>query len=158
MMKDGGPLVVYVVRAADVLNQFAALWHNVEMQKLAGIDRRCLFASIAWAVLSLHHDFLSTRRLASDNLLVRMKGGELKEMTPEVFKQFSHSRSRSRNPDPTKRPRLRALEEDAGVIIAAELSWGDEAKEQQLYGADDDSGPYQRGRKRLRGPAPLPPQ
>jgi len=165
MVKEGGRLVVYVVRTADVSNQFAALWHNVEMQKLVGIDRRCLFARVAWAVLSLHHEFLSIRRLASDNLLVRMKGGELKEMAPEMFKQFS--RSRSRNPSPTKRPRLQALEEDAGVIIAAELGWGDETgdeagndledKEQQHYGADDGSGPYQRGRKRLRSPAPLPP-
>lgn len=145
MVKEGGRLVVYVVRTADVSNQFAALWHNIKMQKLVGIDRRCLFARVAWAVLSLHHEFLSIRRLASDNLLVRMKGGELKEMAPEMFKQFS--RSRSRNPSPTKRPRLQALEEDAGVIIAAELGWGNETgdeagndledKEQQHYGADD---------------------
>lgn len=168
MVREGGRLVVYVVRTADVSNQFAALWHNMEMQKLVGVDRRCLFARVAWTVLSLHHEFLAIRRLASDNLLVRMKGGELKEMAPEVFKQFS--RSRSRKPSPTKRPRLQGLEEDDGVIVAAELGWGDEAgdeagdkagndvkkdKEQQLYGADDDSVPYQRGRKRLRTPVPL---
>ncbi|KAF2174834.1 hypothetical protein K469DRAFT_704086 [Zopfia rhizophila CBS 207.26] len=125
MVKEGGRLVVYVVWTADVSNQFAALWHNVEMQKLVGIDRRCLFARVAWAVLSLHHEFLSIRRLASDNLLARMKGGELKEMAPEMFKQFS--RSRLRNLSPTKRPRLQALEEDDGVIITAELGWGNEA-------------------------------
>ncbi|KAF2241851.1 hypothetical protein BU26DRAFT_571592 [Trematosphaeria pertusa] len=135
--EGGGWLVVYVVRTADVSNQFAALWHNVEMQKLVGVGRRCLFARVAWAVLSLHHEFLSIRRLARDNLLVRMKGGGLKEMVPEAFKQFS--RSRSRNPSLTKRPRLQALEEDNGVIVAAELGWGDEAgndlkedKDQQL--------------------------
>ena len=55
------------------------------------------------------------------------------------------------------------------MIIAAELRWGDEAgdkagndlkevNEQQLYGAEYDSVPYQRGRKRLRSPAPLSPQ
>ena len=155
---------MYVVRTADVLNQFAARWHNMEMQKLVGVDRRCLFARVAWAVLSLHHEFLAIRRLASDNLLVRMKGGELKEMAIEVFKQFS--RSRSMKPSPTKRPRLQGLEEDGGVIVAAELDWGDEAgneagndvkkdKEQQLYGTDDDLVPYQRGRKRLLTPVPL---
>ena len=86
-------------------------------------------------------------------------------MMPDTFEQFS--RSRSRNLSPTKWPRLQALKEDAGVFIAAELGWGDEAgneagndledKEQQLYGADDDSGPYQPGRKRLRNPVLLPP-
>ncbi|KAF2461866.1 hypothetical protein BDY21DRAFT_359903 [Lineolata rhizophorae] len=164
MVKEGSQLVVYVVRTADVSNQFAALWHDVEMQKLVGIDRRCLFARVAWVVLSLHHEFLSIRRLARDNLLVRMKGGELKEMAPEAFQQFS--RSQLRNPSPTKRPRLQAVEEDDGVIVATELGWGDEAgdeasddlmedKEQQLFSADDDSDPYKRGRKRVRSPAPL---
>ena len=165
MVREEGRLVVYVVRTTGVSNQFAALWHNIEMQKLVGVNRRCLFARVAWAVLSLHHEFLAIRRLASDNLLVRMKGGELKEMAPEVFKQFS--RARSKNPSLTKRP----LDENGGVIVAAELSWGDEAgddagdetendskqdKKQQLYNADDESAPYQRGRKRLRSPAPIP--
>ncbi|KAF2786248.1 hypothetical protein K505DRAFT_343967 [Melanomma pulvis-pyrius CBS 109.77] len=81
--------------------------------------------------------------------------GEL-EMPPEMFKQFS--RSPSRNPSPTKPPRLQALEDDDGVIIAAELGWGDEANDEvgnDLKGqgaaalrADDASGPYQHGRKR----------
>jgi hypothetical protein len=88
MAREGGRLVLYVVRMADVSNQFAALWHNTEMQRLVGVDRRCLFARVAWAVLSLHHEFLALRRLASDNLLVRIKGGELKEMAPEVFKDW----------------------------------------------------------------------
>jgi hypothetical protein len=168
MVRERERLVVYMVRTADVSNQFAALWHNVELQKLVGVDRRCLFARVAWAVLSLHHEFLAIRRLASDNLLVRMKDGELKEMAPEVFKQFS--RSRSRNPSPTKRPRLQGLEENGGVIIAAELDFGDDAgdevrveagdnlregKEQQLYDAEDNSVLHPRGRKRLRTPAPL---
>jgi hypothetical protein len=96
MVREGARLVVYVVRTADVSNQFAALWHNMEMQKFVGGNRRCLFARVAWAVLSLHDVFLAIRRLASDNLLVRMKGGELMEMAPEVFKQFSRSRSRNR--------------------------------------------------------------
>jgi hypothetical protein len=136
------------------------------MQNLAGVDRRCLFARVAWAVLSLYHKFLAIRRLISDNLLVRMKGGELKEIAPEVSKQFS--RSRSRNPSPTKRPRLQSFKEDGGIIVAAELRWGDKAddddgdkagsnlkedKEQQRYNADDDSALYHRGRKRLRSPA-----
>jgi hypothetical protein len=170
MVTEGGRLVMYVVRTADVSNQFVELWHTTEMQKLVGVDRRCLFARVAWAVLSLHHEFLAIRRLARDNLLVRMKGGELKEIAPEVFKQFS--RSRSKNPSPTKRPRLQALIEDGGVIVAAELRCGDEVdddvgdeagnvltenKEQQRYDADDDSAPYQRGRKRLRSPAVFPP-
>ena len=161
--REKGRLVVYVVRTTDVSNQFAALWHNTEMQKLVDVDRRCLFARVAWAVLSLPHEFLAIRRLASDNLLVRMKDGELKEIAPEVFNQFSHARSR--NPSPTKRPRLRGLEEDCGVIIAAELDFSDDAaqefegvigdeagegKEQQLYDADDDPVLYPRGRKRLR--------
>jgi hypothetical protein len=156
MVREGGRLVLYVVRTTDVSNQFAALWHNTEMQKLVGVDRRCLFTRVAWAVLSMHHEFLAIRRLASDNLLVRMKGGELKEMAPEVFKQFS--RSRSRNPSPTKRPRLQALEEDDGVIVAAELSWGNDASddlEEDKHDANDHSVIYQRGRKRLRSQAPL---
>jgi len=167
MVREGGRLVVYVVRTADVSNQFAALWHNMEMQKLVGVDRRCLFARVAWAVLSLHHEFLAIRRLANDNLLVRMKDGELKEMAPEVFKQFS--RSRSRNPSPTKRPRLQGLEEEGGVVITAELDFGDGAgddfgdvvgndvwgsKEQLLYDVDDEPVLHLRGRKRFRTPAP----
>lgn len=104
MAMEGQQFVAYVVRTAEVSNQFAELWHHIEMQNLVGVDRRCLFARVAWAVLSLHHGFLAIRRLASENLLVRMKIGELKEMAPEVFKQFS--RSRSRNPSPTKWPRL----------------------------------------------------
>jgi HNH endonuclease len=158
MVREGNRLVLYVVRTADVSNQFAALWHNTEMQNLVGVDRRCLFARVAWAVLSLHHEFLAIRRLASDNLLVRMKGGELKEMAPEVFKKFS--RSRSRNPSPTKRPRLQALEEDDGIIVTAELSWGEEAwddskEDKEQHDVDDHSVLYQRGRKRLRSPASL---
>jgi hypothetical protein len=172
MIREGGRLVVYVVRTADVSNQFAALWHNMEMQKLVGVDRRCLFARVAWAVLSLHHEFLAIRRLANDNLLVRMKDGELKEMAPAVFKQFS--RSRSRNPSPTKRPRLQGLEEEGGVVITAELDFGDDAgndaeddfgdvvgndvwggQGQQIYDVDDEPVLYLRGRKRLRTPAPL---
>jgi hypothetical protein len=91
-----------------------------------------------------------------------MKGGELKAMAPEVFKQFSLSRSR--NPTPTKRPRLQGFE-DGGVIVAAELDWGDEVgcdagndvkdEEQQPYNASDDLVLYQRGRKRFRSPEPL---
>jgi len=168
MIMEGGRLVMYVVRTTDVSNQFLELWHATEMQQLMCIDRRCLFARVAWAVLSLHREFLAIRRLASDNLLVRMKDGEVKEMAPEVFKQFS--RSRSRKPSPTKRPRLQGLEEDGGVIIAAELGWGDEAddevgdeagedrkesKEQHLYGADSNAALYCRGRKRLQSPQPL---
>ncbi|KAK3081645.1 hypothetical protein LTS18_004417 [Coniosporium uncinatum] len=168
MIREGGRLVVYVVRTADVSNQFAALWHNMEMQKLVGVDRRCLFARVAWAVLSLHHEFLAIRRLATDNMLVRMKDGELKEVAPEVFKQFS--RSRSRNPSPTKRPRLQGLEEDGGVIVAVELDLGDDAgnevrdeagedvragREQQLYNTNHVPVLYSRGRKRLRTPVPL---
>jgi hypothetical protein len=61
MVRQGDRLVVYVVRTARVSNQFAAMWHNVEMQKLVGVDRRCLFARVAWAVLSLHHEFLAIR-------------------------------------------------------------------------------------------------
>ena len=116
-------------------------------------------------MLSLRHELLPIWRLARDNLFLRIKGSELTEMMPNMFKQFS--RSQSRNLSPTKWPRLQALKEDAGVFIAAELGWGDEAgdeagnnsedKEQQLYGADDESGPYRRGRKRLRKPVPLPP-
>lgn len=175
MAVDGQHLVAYVVRTADVSNQFAELWHHTEMQSLVGVDRRCLFARVAWAVLSLHHGFLATRRLASENLLVRMKDGELKEIAPEVFKQFS--RSRSRNPSPTKRPRLQAFKEDGGVIIAAELCWDTEADDdndggdggddgevgsddengrtdlpQHCYNANHESALYQRSRKRLRSP------
>ncbi|KAF9728552.1 hypothetical protein PMIN01_13380 [Paraphaeosphaeria minitans] len=94
---------------ADLHQSFDA---DALMQKLVGIDRRCLFARVTWAVLSLLHDFLSIRRLASNNLLVRMKGGELKEIAPGMFQQFS--RWRSRNRSSTKRPRLEALEEDDG--------------------------------------------
>lgn len=97
-----------------------------------------------------------------------MKDGELKEMEPEVFKQFL--RSRSRKPSPIKRPRLQGLEEDSGIIVAAEMSWGDEAgdevgdrvgddwkegEERQLYGADNNLYLYHRGRKRSRTATPL---
>lgn len=50
---------MYVIRMADVSNQFLELWHTTEMQQLVGIDRHCLFAGVAWAVLSLHHEFLA---------------------------------------------------------------------------------------------------
>ena len=170
MAMEGKQLVAYVVRTADVSNQFVELWHLREMQNLVGVDRRCLFARVAWATLSLHHEFLAIRRLASENLLVRMKNGELKEMAPEVFKEYS--RSRSRHPSPTKRPRLQALEEDAGVVVAVQLRWdnkvdgneGGKARDdwedenqdnkQYCYDADDGSALYQRGRKRLRSPEP----
>jgi hypothetical protein len=42
-------------------------------------------------------------------------------MVPEAFKQFSCSRSR--NPSPTKRPRLQTAEEIGRVIVAAKLCW-----------------------------------
>jgi hypothetical protein len=104
----GGPTGCVHGADGDMSNQFAELRHTTEMQKLVGIDRRYLFARVARAVLLLHHEFLGTRRLANVTLLVRMKGGELKvkEIVPKVFKQFS--RSRSRKPSPTKRPRSRA--------------------------------------------------
>lgn len=86
-----GRLFVYVVRTTEVSNQFAALWHNVKMQQLVGVDWRCLFARVAWPVLSLHYDFLRSRWLADDKLLVRVEGGELKEIAPEKFKHFSRS-------------------------------------------------------------------
>jgi len=123
-------LVAYVVRGDNVSNQFAELWHCTEMQTLVGVDRRCLFARVAWAVLSLLHEFLATWGLARENLLVRMKDGEQKEVAPEVFQQLW--RSRSKNPSPTKRPRLRAFEENDGVIIDAQLFSDDETD-------DDDS-------------------
>jgi hypothetical protein len=157
MVVQDGRLLMYVVRTTEVSNQFAELWHNVEMQQLVGVDRRCLFARVAWVVLSLHFDFLRGRRLAEDNLLVRGKDGFLKEMTPEAFKQFS--RSRSRNPSPTKRQRVQGLEENGGVIVGADLGCcgqigNDECEEtttdvrknkRQFY-ADE----FQRGRKRFR--------
>lgn len=152
-----GRLFVYVVRTTEISNQFAALWHNVEMQQLVGVDRRCLFTRITWAVLSLHYEFLCSRRLAEDNLLVRLKDRELKEMAPEAFKQFS--RLRSRNPSPTNRQRLQGLEEDCGVIVSADLRWDsppsdenyDERMEKRQQTDDEKSVVFQRGRKRFRG-------
>jgi len=139
MVKEGDRLVVYVLRPTEASNQFIALWHNREMQQLVGVDRRCLFARVAWAVLSMHHEFLTLRRLAKDNLLVRTKDGELKEMPPKVFEAYS--RPRSKNPSPTKRPRLQSSEEENDE---------DEDIEQPLYEPDDDSIPCTRGRKRVR--------
>ena len=171
IVQEGDRLVLYVVRPYHVSNQFSALWHNVEMQKLAGVSRRSLFARVAWAVLSLHDEFLAIRGLRSDNLLVRMKDGQLKEMAPGLFKQ--HSRPRSGTPSPTKRPRLRGLEEKDGVVVAAKLHWGDEAdsddgdevaivlnehmKRQRSEDDTDKLALFQRGRKRFRTPVPSRP-
>jgi hypothetical protein len=38
MAIDEDRLVVYVLQMNIVSKQFAALWHNVEMQKLVGVD------------------------------------------------------------------------------------------------------------------------
>jgi len=169
MAIEGQQLVAYVVRTAEVSNQFAELWHCTEMQSLVGVDRRCLFARVAWAVLSLHYEFLTARRLASENLLVRSRNGELKEIAPKVFEQFLQAQSGTQSPK--KQPRLQILKEDKGVIVAAKIYWnneeendgdseaGDSNKDgrrggfQNCYDIDDDSTLDQRGRKRLRSPA-----
>ncbi|KAF2103266.1 hypothetical protein NA57DRAFT_72241 [Rhizodiscina lignyota] len=93
MATEEGRLRIYVVRPAYVSTQFIQLWHNTEMKKLVGVDRSCLFARVAYAVLSLQHEFLAIRHLASDNLLVRTKDGEQKEMTPTEFRQFDAAHS-----------------------------------------------------------------
>jgi len=88
-----------------------------------------------------------------------MKDGELKEVAPEVFEQWSCSWSRK--PSPTKRPRLQGLEEEGGVIVAAEVQWsdqiGDEEDDEEDLSAssENDTTIYRRGRKRLRSPLPL---
>lgn len=170
MTVTGGRLVLYVVRTTNVSNQFAMLWHKSEMQSLKGVSKLCLFARVAWSVLALHRQFLGIRRLASENLLVRMKDGTVKEMKPEAFVPWAQSRSKPSSP--TKRPRLRRLEEDdKGLIVAGELVWGEECQTQDLNVAeidlketgaqqpyevavDDDSALYHRGRKRCRSPRP----
>jgi hypothetical protein len=68
---------------------------------------------------------------------------ELKEMAPNVFKQFS--RSRSRNPSPTKRPRLQGLQEVGGVIVAVELGWVDDGDDGDDEYVVDEAGDLLRG-------------
>jgi hypothetical protein len=98
-------MVVHVLRNSVVTNQFIQIFHNQEMQELIGIDKKCLFARIAYSVFSLLFDFLASRRLASDNTLFKF-GDEIAEWSPDACKKNFEPKSRSRNPSPTKRPRV----------------------------------------------------
>jgi HNH endonuclease len=104
---------VCVLRIAESSKQFAPLWHNVTMQPLIGVDRRCLFARVAWTVLSLHYEFLRSRARAKDTTLVRFAIDDATEMPPKWFNRYS--RSKTRYPTPGIRPRVEALiERDGG--------------------------------------------
>jgi hypothetical protein len=98
-------MVVHVLRNSLVTNQFIQIFHNQEMQELIGIDKKCLFARIAYSIFSLLFDFLASRRLASDNTLFKF-GDEIAEWSPDACKKNFEPKSRSRNPSPTKRPRV----------------------------------------------------
>lgn len=95
MVKEN-KMVVHVLRNSDISNQFIQFLHDREMQELIGIDKRCLFARIAYSVLPLLSEFLSARRLAKENTLFKI-GDEVKEWTPEACKSFK-IKPRSRNP------------------------------------------------------------
>lgn len=158
MAVNEGRLVLYMVRSSVVSNQFAMIWHNTEMQALKGVNKLCLFARVAWTVLSLHHQFLGTRRLAAESLLVRMKSGALREMRPDVFIPFAQSRSKPYSP--TKRPRLRGLDDEEASGRYGDETNGETAeidfKEPDAYEDEDDTALYHRGRKRLRTSLPTP--
>ncbi|KAL9077551.1 MAG: hypothetical protein Q9157_003328 [Trypethelium eluteriae] len=145
-------MVLHVLRNTSVSNQFIEQYHDREMQPLIGINMRCLFARIAYSVLPMLSEFLSARRLARENTLFKIDG-EVKEWTPEACKSFK-IKPRSRNPSPTKPPRLEQVEEN-GLVVSA--SWHDDHEDEDydhinsmaIDGAcDDDDSP--RGRKRQR--------
>jgi hypothetical protein len=148
MVKEN-KMVVHVLRNSDISNQFIQLFHNREMQELIGVSKTCLFSRIAYSVLPLLSDFLSARRLAKENTLFKI-GGEVKEWTPDACKSFK-PKARSRNPSPTKRPRLQQIEED-GLVVAA--LWHKDDVEDDEYSEDngdmEDEGGLPRGRKRRR--------
>jgi hypothetical protein len=145
-------MVVHVLRTSHISNQFIDLYHNREMQELVGIDKRCLFARIAYSTVPLVSEFLSARRLAKQDTRV-LTGGEVKEWTPEACESF-RIKPRSRNPSPTKRTRLEQIEEH-GLVVAA-LWHEDEIDEGEEYDSattpDDVCGlnDSPRGRKRQR--------
>ena len=71
MVKEN-KMVVHVLRNSDISNQFIQIFHDREMQEFIGIDKKCLFARIAWSVLPMLSDFLSTRLLAKENTLFKI--------------------------------------------------------------------------------------
>ncbi len=100
-------LVGYVLQTKVMSNQFVELWHQVQMHDLIGVDRRCLFARVAYSVLALHDHFLQTRQFAeNETLLIRTRDGQLKEIAAEKFKDWSQQRRRSHHSSPTKRARF----------------------------------------------------
>ena len=150
MIKES-KIVVHVLRNSDISNQFIEIFHNREMQEFIGIDKKCLFARIAWSLLPMLSDFLSGRRLAKENTLFKI-GDETKEWTPDACKLFK-IKPRSRNPSPTKRPRLEQVEEN-GLVVDALWHEDEETEDENHDNAtivdsvyNDDSP---RGRKRLR--------
>ena len=173
--KEGEParLVVYVVQKTAVTSQFVELWHHVEMQDLIGVNRRCLFARVAYAVLTLHTDFFHKRRVLArdEDLLTRTKSGGLKELPGRAFDHWS--RSRSHGSSPTKRLRLRnngdenmdggeekvdidddgKTEVDENEIKMKNKWWDEEETEQEFY-VEQDATANQRGRKRFRSSSP----
>lgn len=150
MVKEN-KMVIHVLRNSDISNQFIQFLHDREMQELIGIDKRCLFARIAYSVLPLLSEFLSARRLAKENTLFKI-GDEVKEWTPEACKSFK-IKPRSRNPSPTKRPRLEQIEEK-GLVVAALWHEDDDDEDKEhdnattMDGVCDGDSP--RGRKRQR--------
>jgi hypothetical protein len=131
MAIDGDRLVVYVLQTRAVSTQFAELWHNVELQKLMGVDKRFLFARVAWAVLLLNHRFLTKRQFDRESLLVRWGDGTLNEVPPKAFRKIS--RPGVTHATPATRPKWHGLvEDDNGVIVDANVDWSDEEDDDQL--------------------------
>jgi hypothetical protein len=154
-------LVAYMLQTKIVSNQFAELWHHVEMHDLIGVDRRCLFARVAYSVLALHDGFLLSRQFArNETTLVRTRSGQLQELSAAEVQQ----RGRSHNSSPTKRARfaIDGANQCKGDGEDIDKEGGQEREPEWDEWEDYDHNDYnetehERGRKRHRSSSPSAP-
>lgn len=97
--------VVHIL-APGFTSELVDLYHNVQLQPLAGVAVEYLFARFAWSVFTLAVNFL--QQGYGRRLMVRGENGETKvtESTGDQCRQFSVSRgTKSRSQSPRKRQR-----------------------------------------------------
>ena len=111
--------VVHIL-APGSTSELVDLYHNVQLQPLAGVAVEYLFARFAWAVFTLAANFL--QQGYGRMLVVRGENGEIRETesTGDQCRQFSLSQgTKTRSQSPRKRQRevngTTAAEEDLDV-------------------------------------------
>jgi hypothetical protein len=127
LMVKGQRMVVHVNDTRYVTEQFVASYHNLEIQDIRGVNKRCILARIAWAIFPLLVGFWKMRTQASEGTLALVDGNTT-TLLPNNCKSLYNANPRSRNPSPPKRQRTddqyQVMDERDGGHDPAYCSWG----------------------------------